>query len=82
LHQIEKIKEISITIAQMDLSDKITAYHVAEAIQYNVIDKNCIFAESKEISFNNQIHITLNKIDPETIQKAINYLNELLLKTN
>jgi hypothetical protein len=76
--KIEKIKLISAVIAQMDLSDKITACHIAEAIQYYVIDyNNCIFAGNKEISFDGKITISLLEIDPETISNAIAYLTKL-----
>lgn len=40
LYEVDVIRNVAATIAQMDFSDKIKAQHIAEAIQYRAIDKD------------------------------------------
>ncbi|MBN2617222.1 MAG: hypothetical protein JXR64_02795 [Spirochaetales bacterium] len=79
LSQVEKIKQIAITIAQMDFSKTVQAQHVAESIQYSFIHNDTRYnAESKSKMFGDMIQIKLGKIDKRPIKSAINYLNTLL----
>ncbi len=78
LIQIEKIKAIAITIAQMAFSS-IRPEHIAEAIQYSYIyDKKSYNAEGGSKMFGDKIEIKLGKIDETDIKSAIDYLTELL----
>lgn len=74
LKQVERIKEISTTIAQVDYSKEIKTEHVAEAIQYSIIPDEVICAESKSINFGDMISIKLGDIDSKYVQRAIEYL--------
>ena len=79
LSQVEKIKQIAITIAQMDFSKTIQAQHIAESIQYSYIYNDAGYnAESESKRFGDMIQIKLGEIDSDTIKSAINYLNGLL----
>lgn len=83
LLQVEKIKQIAHTIAQIDLFKTIEAYHAAESIQYSYIDADIIYnAESGSIHFGDMINIKLGFIDKESIKSAIEYLNNLLVSYN
>jgi hypothetical protein len=79
LTQVEKIKQIAITIAQMDLSETIKMIHIAESIQYSYVpyDNNYIL-DSESKMFGDMIQVKLGDIDPDTIQSAIKYLQGLL----
>ncbi len=80
LLQIERIKTVAYTIAQMDLS-RIEAWHIAESIQYSYISSGSakhINAESESIKFGNKIEIKLDHIDVEDIESAIKYLSKML----
>ena len=79
LSQVEKIKEVAQTIAQLDLSDKIMAWHIAEAIQYsyNFDDDKKLNAEKKSIVFGGMIEVRMCFIDNETINAAIEYLQKM-----
>ena len=79
LSQVEKIKEVAQTIAQLDLSDKIMAWHIAEAIQYsyNFDDDKKLNAEKKSIVFGGMIEVRMGFIDNETINAAIEYLQKM-----
>lgn len=81
LSQVEKIKEIALTIAQMDFSKSIEAQHIAEAIQYFCIGDDLYNAESKSISFGDKIRIGIGNIDSDSINSAIDYLNGLLINS-
>ena len=79
LSQVEKIKQVAITIAQMDLSKTIQAQHIAESIQYSFVYNDTGYnAESKSKMFGDMIQIKLGEIDSDTIKSAIEYLNRLL----
>ena len=79
LSQVEKIKQIAITIAQMDLSKTIQAQHIAESIQYSFVYNDPGYnAESKSKMFGEMIQIKLGEIDSDIIKSAIDYLNGLL----
>ena len=79
LSQVEKIKEISATIAQMDLSKIVQAQHTAESIQYSFVYNDTVFnAESESKMFGDMIQIKLGEIDRSNIESAIKYLNGLL----
>ena len=78
LSQVEKIKQIAVTIAQMDFSKTIQAQHIAESIHYSFIyNDTCYNAESESKMFGNMIQIKLGEIDSDTIKSAIEYLNGL-----
>ena len=81
LSQVEKIKQIAVTIAQMDFSKTIQVNHIAESIQYSITynDTGYNNAESESKMFGNMIQIKLGEIDSDTIKSAIKYLNGLLL---
>jgi hypothetical protein len=80
LSQVEKIKQIAATIAQMDFSETIQAQHIAESIQYSFMYNDTGYnAEEESIMFGDMIQIKLGKIDSETIKSAIDYLNGVLL---
>lgn len=78
LSQVEKIKRIAITIAQMDSSAVTKPEHIAEAINYIHINEKAIPATSKFICFGSKIKIKKGYIEKETIEKAIEFLNGLL----
>ena len=79
LSQVEKIKQVAITIAQMDLSKTIQAQHIDESIQYSFVYNDTGYnAESKSKMFGDMIQIKLGEIDSDTIKSAIEYLNRLL----
>lgn len=79
LSKVEKIKEVSATIAQMSFSEIIQAEHIAESIIYSYVSKeSCYNAEENSKMFGNKIKIALGEIDKESIQSAINYLNSLI----
>ena len=79
LSQVEKIKQIAITIAQMDFSKTIQVQHIAESIQYSFIYNDTGYnAESESKMFGNMIQIKLGEIDSDTIKSAIDYLKGLL----
>jgi hypothetical protein len=73
LKQVEKIKEISAIIAQLDLRDNIEVIHVAEAIQYSHVNSD-INLENKSLYFGDMINIKIGEIYPEDALKAIEYL--------
>jgi hypothetical protein len=81
---VNKIKEVASVIALVDASKKgIRIEHIAEAIQYNTravtaFEENIVNAESKDINFNDIILIKKGIKDKETIQKAIDYLTNLM----
>ena len=78
LYEINKIKHIAKTIAKMDNSGTILAYHIAEAIQYMKIhDENVFCGEEKSKRFGNKIEIKTGSIDPFDIISAIAYLKSL-----
>lgn len=75
---MKKIKQIAATIAQMDFSETIKAYHVAEAIQYSAIYNDDGYnAELKSKIFGDMIQIKLGVIDKDAVKLAIDYLNKL-----
>jgi len=79
LSQVEKIKQIAVTIAQMDFSKTIQAQHIAESIQYSYMYNDTGYnAESESKMFGDMIQIKLGEIDSDTIKSAIEYLNGLL----
>lgn len=79
LQQVEKIKQIAVTIAQMDFSKTIQAQHIAESIHYSFIFNDTGYnAESESKMFGDMIQIKLGEIDSDTIKSAIEYLNGLL----
>jgi len=79
LSQVEKIKQIAVTIAQMDFSKTIQAQHIAESIQYSYVYNDTGYnAESESKMFGDMIQIKLGEIDSDTIKSAIEYLNGLL----
>lgn len=79
LSQIEKIKQIAITIAQMDFSKTIQVQHIAESIQYSFVYNDTGYnAESESKMFGDMIQIKLGEIDSDTVKSAIDYLNGLL----
>jgi len=79
LSQIEKVKQIAITVAQMDFSKTIQAQHIAESIQYAITyNDTCYNAESKSIMFGDMIQIKLGEIDEYSIRSAVDYLSGLL----
>jgi len=79
LSQVEKIKKIAVTIAQMDLSKTTQVQHIAESIQYSFVYNDTGYnAESKSKMFGDMIQIKLGEIDSDTIKSAIDYLNRLL----
>jgi hypothetical protein len=80
LRQVENIKEISATIAHIELSETIRVEHVAEAIQYvhNMPNDDYLNAEAKTKVFGNIISIKLGEIDTHCINEAISYLQGLL----
>lgn len=76
---VKNIKEMAITIAQMDFSKTIQAQHIAESIHYSYIyNDNGYNAESEFKMFGDMIKIKLGAIDSDTIKSAIEYLNGLL----
>jgi len=79
LSQIEKIKQIAVTITQMDFSKTIQAQHIAESIQYSFVYNDTGYnAESESKMFGDMIQIKLGEIDSDTIKSAIDYLNGLM----
>lgn len=82
ISKIEKIKEISGIIAQLDDSDEVLPQHIAEAIQYSYIDTNdnnyICNAEEKSINFGYGISILQTELDRGDIERAIQHLNNLL----
>lgn len=80
LSQIEKIKEIAQTISQLDLSDEIKPWHIAESIQYSYISdyETKLNGEKKSIVFGGMIEIKMGFIDHMVIDNAIKYLKEKL----
>ena len=79
LSQVEKIKQIAVTIAQMDFSKTIQAQHIAESIQYSFAYNDTGYnAESESKMFGDMIQIKLGEIDSDKIKSAIDYLNGLL----
>jgi hypothetical protein len=83
LSDTEKVKEIAGIIAQLDGTDKIQAEHIAEAVQYKALSNwgNYCNAENKSILFGTGIEISLTELDSADIEKAIEYLQNLI-KTN
>jgi hypothetical protein len=83
LSDTEKVKEIAGIIAQMDGTDKIQVEHIAEAVQYKAISSwgNYCNAENKSILFGTGIEISLTELDSTDVEKAIEYLQNLI-KTN
>ena len=79
LLRTEKLKEIALVIARMDLSKLIRAEHVAEAIHYSHIfsDDYCN-AEGKAKVFGDMITVKIGNIYSDDIKKAIEYLTSLL----
>lgn len=79
LLQFEKIKQIAVTIAQMDFSKTIQAQHIAESIQYSFVYNDIGYnAESESKMFGDMIQIKLGEIDSDIIDSAIEYLNGLI----
>ena len=71
LSQVEKIKQIAITIAQMDFSKTIQAQHIAESIQYSFVYNDTGYnAESKSKMFGDMIQVKLGEIDESSIKSA------------
>ena len=84
IKDINNIEKISTTIAKLDKSNIIDAFHTAEAIQYVTPianDDNYIVAENNIINFGNKIKIIKGNINLDNIESAINYLNELKKST-
>lgn len=79
LLQVEKIKQIAVTIAQMDFSKTVKLQHIAESIQYSFVYNDIGYnAESEYKMFGDMIQIKLGEIDSDIIKSAIEYLNGLL----
>jgi hypothetical protein len=79
LHDVEKVKQISGVIAQLDGSENIRVEHVAEAIQYRgyrYYEPHCN-AEDKALTFGKGISISLHDLEADNIQAAIDYLTTL-----
>jgi len=78
-NQIQKIKQIAATIAQMDFSNTIQVTHISEAIQYSFVYCDiCYNAEYEYKTFGDNIKVKMCEIDIDTIKSAISYLNGLL----
>ena len=78
LRESNKVIELSSVIAKLEGTDKIEAYHIAEAIQYVSNDETLCNAEEKTINFGSGIKINLYELDTEDIGKAINYLKNII----
>lgn len=79
LSQIEKVKQIAATIAQIDYSKTVKPEHIAEAIHYSSNGTEHLYnAESESKVFGDMIYIKLGEIDSDTIKSAISYLSRLL----
>lgn len=78
LKQVEKIKEIAVTIAQMENEYSTKPQHVAEAIHDVYIGDSTVNAISTFKTFGFKIKIKCGEINEADIKAAIKYLNELL----
>jgi len=81
LKDVEIIQKVSLTCAKLDGETEIQAHHVAEAIHYRIKenwDHLVINAESDAIQFGSKITIKRGEIDYKNVEKAINYLKEML----
>lgn len=83
LSDTEKVKEMAGIIAQLDGTKKIQVEHITEAVQYKALLSygNYCNAENKSILFGTGIEIALTELDSTDVEKAIEYLQNLI-KTN
>lgn len=75
LPTIEKVNHLAAVIAQLEWSDTICAWHVAEAIQYNIpLELGQVVAEDNSVTFGHGIKISKCELYSEDIEMAITYL--------
>lgn len=73
--EINKIKSIATTIAQLDGDNKVDVMYVAEAIQYSYINpENSMSLYDSVVNIGENISIKLNNLNKIDIEKAIEFL--------
>lgn len=80
LKDVKRVKQIAVTIAQLDEATEIKIEHIAEAIQYrSYTNEDCgITAENNVVCFGDNIQIARTEMEEKHIKLAIAYLNKKL----